>query len=379
MKNPGRKLIRQGSRRARLAGERAVLRFVNGMDYFLADHPSVVEPEPYDTVLEEGKLLLRSYVPPEPEEVGLGAETLAQGGGGGLPVLFIPPLMIQPLVYDLREGHSFVGLLRSAGFHPYLVDFGNPAESDRVVSLDTYVLQWLPQVIRTMLEDSGRSDYAIVGYCMGGLFALMCAAVHADDELPGPSAIVTIGSPIDSAKMGLLSLVARRAHGQLDAVASHIGNVPGRLSSNVFKWLMPLRTVTGKADLFLNMWDEEWVRGHESIEAWIDGFLDYPQDAFRQFLRDFLKDNRLLDGTMTFGDRQADLKSITCPVLAFAGRTDKIVPVAAARATLGALGSRDVRFREVPGGHMGIVAGRRSPRTVWEPTCDFLKEISRSL
>ena len=37
-----------------------------------------------------------------------------------------------------------------------------------------------------------------------------------------------------------------------------------------------------------------------------------------------------------------------------------IAPVKAARAALGALGSEDVRFRVVPGGHMGVIAGRRS-------------------
>ena len=352
------------------------MRFVNGFDYFLSDHRDVVEPEPYDVVFQEDKLILRSYPVPEPEDLGLGAETQQAGhGGGGMPILFIPPLMIQPLVYDLREGHSFISLLRSAGFHPYIVDFGNPEREEHYVSLDSYILDWMPKVVEAMRKDSGRDDYAYVGYCMGGLFALMTAATHWDDPLGNPEAIVTIGSPIDSAKMGLLSLLARRAHGQLDAIASRIGNVPGRLSSNVFKWMMPLRTITGKADLFLNMWDDEWVRGHESIDAWIDGFLDYPQDAFRQFLKDFMKDNRLFEGTMTFGDRTIDLRDVRCPVLAFAGRNDKIVPVAAARATLGALGSEDVRFREVPGGHMGIVAGRRSPRTVWEPTRDFLMEV----
>jgi len=373
-----KKALRVGKRRARLAGERAVLRFVNGFDYFLSERPDVVEPESYDIVFQQDKLILRSYPVQLPEELGLGAESNAvEEGGQGIPVLFIPPLMIQPLVYDLREGHSFIRMLRKAGFHPYIIDFGNPDPEEKGVSLTTYIRDWMPTAVREMLKHSGREEFAYVGYCMGGLFALMTTAIHNDDELPAPTAIVTIGSPIDSAKMGLLSLIARRAHGQLDAVASRLGNVPGGLSSGFFKWMMPLRTVTGKADLFLNLWDEEWVRGHESIEAWVDGFLDYPQDAFRQFLKDFLKENRLLDGTLMLGDREADLRSVVCPVLAFAGRNDKVVPVAAARAALGALGSSDVRFREVPGGHMGVIAGRRSPRTVWEPTRDFLLEVAR--
>ena len=362
MKKTPKKVVRAGAKRARRTGERAIMRVVNGVDYVLADRADVVEPEPYDVVFQQDKLILRSYPAAPPEELGLGAEGDPEGHGGrGMPVLFIPPLMIQPLVYDLREGHSFISTLRTAGLHPYIVDFGNPDPEETDITLDTYVLEWLPTVVREMLRHSGHSSYAYMGYCMGGLFALMTTATVSSDELPAPKAIVTVGTPIDSAKMGALSFIARRAHGGLDAVASRIGNVPGFMSSNFFKWMLPHRTITGKADLVLNLWDDEWVRGHESIEAWVDGFLDYPQGAFRQFLKDFLKENQLLDGRMKFGGRAADLSSIRCPVLAFAGRNDKVVPVAAARAVLGTLGSGEVRFREVPGGHMGVIAGRRSP------------------
>lgn len=373
----GKGLLSRTKRRARVAGERAVMRFVNGLDHFMRDPLEVTQPEPYDVVLHEDKLQLRSYRPGEPEDVGFGAASSGKGRGRGLPVLFIPPLMIQPLVYDLREGHSFVGTMRAAGFHPYVVDFGSPDPGDRAVKLDTYVIDWLPKVIDAMAADSGRQDYALVGYCMGGLFALMYAAAHATDR-PKPRAIVTIGAPIDSAKMGALSLLAKIAHGQVDRVTRRIGNVPGALSSAGFKLLTPLRSVTQKADLFMNLWDDEWVRGYESLEAWVDGFVDYPADAFRQFVRDFMAENKLVDGTMMFGPRLADLRSVTCPVLAFAGLDDKVVPVKAARATLGVLGSGDVRFREVPGGHMGVVAGLRAPGNVWEPTRAFLAELVAS-
>ncbi|MCP4870985.1 MAG: alpha/beta fold hydrolase [Proteobacteria bacterium] len=341
----------------------------------MSDPTDVVEPEPYDIVFEEDKLLLRSYPPGPAEDIGFGRTSGGAGQGRGLPVLFIPPLMIQPLVYDLREGHTFVGMLRAAGFHPYIVDFGSPDADDSTVNIDTYVLDWLPKVIDAMAEHSGRSEYAMVGYCMGGLFALMVTAAHAGDRTP-PVGIVTVGSPIDSAKMGALSFLSRIAHGQVDTLASMMGNVPGKVSSSAFKLMTPLRSITKKADLFMNMWDDEWVRGHESIEAWVGGFLDYPQEAFRQFLKEFMKENRLRDGTMEFGGHSADLKDITCPVLAFAGTNDKIVPVQAARAALTCLGSADVRFREVPGGHMGVVAGLRSPKNVWEPTKAFLAELA---
>jgi polyhydroxyalkanoate synthase subunit PhaC len=78
---------------------------------------------------------------------------------------------------------------------------------------------------------------------------------------------------------------------------------------------------------------------------------------------------------MEFGDRTADLSKVTCPVLAFSGKSDALVPIRSARAALAALGSSDVRFRVVPGGHMGVVAGLRAPANVWQVTKDFLNEV----
>lgn len=354
--------------------ERAGAAFLNGLDHFLRRPEDVVEPEPYDVVYQKDKVLLRSYRPAGPESLDLGKDSvLDRDQPVGLPVLLIPPLMIRPLVYDLREGHSLVGTLRAAGLHPYVVDFGNPDPDEQGIRLDDYVMRWLPEVLDAMAKDSGRQDHAMLGYCMGGIFALMVAAVH---ERPGLRGIVTIGAPIDSRKMGLLTAITQIAHGPVDAVAARIGNVPGRLSSTAFKALMPMRTATRKADLFLNLWDEEWVKGHESLEAWVGGFLDYPRDAFRQFFRDFMRDNGLFEGTMVVGGRRVELQRVLCPVLAFAGTEDRIVPVPAARAALTALGARDVRFREVPGGHMGVVAGLRAKRTVWEPSRRFLLEMA---
>ena len=357
-------LLSRGTRRARLAGHRAVARFTNGMDYFMGRHDDVVEPEPYDVAHHRDKLVLRSYRPVE------GAADVPP-----MPVLFIPPLMVKPLVYDLREGHSFVGTLRRSGLHPYLVDFGSPDLDDREMRLDTYVLEWLPEVIEAMRVDSGQERYAMVGYCMGGLFALMAAAANVG-SMPQPAAVVTIGSPIDSGKMGALTLLARLGSSRVEALARTIGNVPGKVSSAAFKLMMPVRTLTRKADLFLNLYDEEWLRGYESLEAWTDGFLDYPGAAFVQFVQDFMAEPKLRDGVMEFGDCVADLSVVRCPVLSFAGRDDKLVPIRSVRAGLGSLGSADVRFRVVPGGHMGVVAGLRAPANVWEVTRAFLAEAA---
>ena len=78
-------------------------------------------------------------------------------------------------------------------------------------------------------------------------------------------------------------------------------------------------------------------------------------------------------GELTFGDKRVDLSSIECPVLAFAGKTDDIATLTATRAILEHVGSKDLSFREVPGGHIGVVAGSAAPKSVWGPMADWLR------
>src|SRR5215472_13637368 len=44
------------------------------------------------------------------------------------PIIFIPPFMVRPHVYDLDRGHSFVATLLAQGFDVYGMDFGEPSK-----------------------------------------------------------------------------------------------------------------------------------------------------------------------------------------------------------------------------------------------------------
>ena len=229
----------------------------------------------------------------------------------------------------------------------------------------------MPHAIDETVRVSGAGGLVLYGYCMGGLFALMHSAVHDD---PRVKAIVTIGSPIDAHKMALVQLFVQNAHGQIQALSKKLGNVPGVVSSTAFRMTNPIKAVTRYGDLFMNLWNDDFINDFDGITAWTSHFVDYPGDAFRQLLEHFMKDNKFRDGSMRFGDHTADLGRIHCPVLAFAGTTDKIVPPEAAREILAVLASQDKTFREVPGGHMGVMAGRAAPEMVWATSAAWLQD-----
>ena len=354
--------------------ERAVLRLVHAAQLVVDGGLTDVGATPKELVLEHGKLRVWRYPRPTAiDDVELGHETLAVDLPHiPVPVLLIPPLMVQPFVYDLREEHSMVRTLRRAGFDVFLCDFGVPDRGDRKVSLDDYVLDYVPRAVEAMRAASGQRRVSIAGYCMGGIFALLHVATHRDADVAN---LVTIGSPIDFRKLGAISLLARAAGGQVDALMDRLGNIPGVMSSQAFKLLAPLGRITRTADLLLNLWDEEYVRGHESIARWTSQFIPYPRDAFKQLMREFFGQNGLVE-TMRFGDKTADLRAISCPILAFAGKEDQVATPASTRAIRDLVASNDLEYVLVPGGHIGVLAGTRAPELVWEKTARWLKPRS---
>ncbi|MEO8602509.1 MAG: alpha/beta fold hydrolase [bacterium] len=356
-------LLARGEHLAEVQAQRALLRFLNGVDWLIRDPTHLVDRTPFDIVFQRDKLGLRRY-------------RAADGAvrRHALPVLLVPPLMVKPFVFDLFPGRSLARFLLDRGFDVFLVDFGEPDAADAYVTLDDYVLDWLPAACRQVCEVSRQRELSAIGYCMGGLMMLMALGVRHERAVRN---LVTIGAPLDVSKMGMFAWMAKVAGSQVEFLSRRIGNVPGGVSSAAFRLLTPAKNVTRYADLFMNMWDREYVNGFDAMNQWVSQFIDYPQGAFLQFVRDFLERNALAEGKMRFRGKLADLAQVTVNLLAFAGRTDRIAPPAAVRAQLDALGSSDATFRLVPGGHMGVFAGHGAPRQVWQPAAEWL--AARSL
>jgi polyhydroxyalkanoate synthase len=357
-------LLSRGEHLAQVQAQRALLGFLNGVDWLLRDPKQVVGRTPYDVVYERGKLQVRRY---HHAHADLKPHY-------DLPVLLLPPLMVKPFIFDLVPGRSLVRYLLDRGFAVYLVDFGEPDAADSYVTLDHYVLDWIPTAIRRVNAAMGSRELSLLGYCMGGLFAFMYLGVSRDRSVRN---LVTIGAPIDVSKMGLFAWAAKMGGGQMEFLAKRVGNVPGGLSSAVFRLMTPAKNITRYADLFMNMWDREYVNGFDAMNQWVSQFIDYPQGAFLQFTRDFMQKNQLVRGKMRFGGKVAHLEHVRANLLAFAGRTDSIAPPAAVRAQVDAVGSADVTYRLSPGGHMGLFAGATAPKHVWQPAAEWL--AARSL
>ncbi len=168
-------LLARGEHLAEVQAQRALLRFLNGVDWLIRDPSHLVGRTPYDVVFQRGKLEVRRY-------------RQAEGSAPRheLPVLCIPPLMVKPFIFDLMPGRSLVRFLLDRGFDVFLVDFGEPDAADACVTLDDYVLDWIPTACAQVREAAGSREVSLLGYCMGGLFALMYLGVDARSQRAQP-------------------------------------------------------------------------------------------------------------------------------------------------------------------------------------------------
>ncbi|HVT36398.1 MAG TPA: alpha/beta fold hydrolase, partial [Nevskiaceae bacterium] len=291
-------LLTRVVRRASRIGERGLLWVSHAVErQFNTDNFIAANQTPFEVIHQEGLLSVRRY-PPLPADQCVVAETHR------IPVLLVPPLAADPLNFDLLPQRSLVRFLLARGFRVYLADFGSPDEDHAHLALADYTTRMLPAAIAAVRRDSGERKISLLGYCMGGLFCLIYAGWSHDREL---ASIVTIASPIDADQAGIAGklwsamrvparLVRRYTGFRIHNLDPGLLNVPGWVSSIVFKLTNPMGTITGYIDLLLNLWDRDYVTEYQTMSTWFNRMHDYPGGIVQDFVVRVGLDNALARG-----------------------------------------------------------------------------------
>jgi polyhydroxyalkanoate synthase len=261
---------------------------------------------------------------------------------------------------DLQEDRSLVRGLLAAGQDVYLVDWGYPDRSDRYLTLDDYINGYLDRCLDAVRRRHGAPAVNVLGICQGGTFSLCYAALHPDKVRN----LVTMVTPVDfHTPDNLLSTWTR--HVDVDLLVDTLGNVPGELLNWTYLSLKPYRLMGQK---YLQMVDQledpDAARNFMRMEKWIFDSPDQAGEAFRQFVKDFFQDNKLIKGEVEIGGRQVDLARVTMPVLNVYALQDHLVPPNASIPLGSFVGTRDYDELAFKGGHIGIYVSGRSQREV---------------
>ncbi len=326
--------------------DRAVRRGRNGLRYAAGTHKPQVGSTPKDVVWRRDKAQLWRYPREEP-------------AAWAPPVVIVHSLVSRSYVLDLYPGNSAIAALVGSGLDVLLVDWGVADEVEACNTLETYVDDYLPEAIAAACEVTGSPDVTLLGYCLGGVLSLL--ALARDPGLPVRN-LALMATPVDFTHMGGLTSLVRAGRLDPDDVLDHTGNVPPEAVERAFRLLKPTAEAAQYANLWQNLWNDEWLEGYQAMGRWTRDHVPFPGAAFRQLAEDLVRDNALMAGTLRLGGRDVSLSAITCPVLNVVAERDHIVPIAAAEPVPALVGSEDAGELRLRAGHVGLVAGRAAAK-----------------
>jgi polyhydroxyalkanoate synthase len=287
-----------------------------------------------------------------------------------VPVLVVYALVNRPYMTDLQEDRSMIKGLLEQGIDVYLVDWGYPDGADRFLELDDYVNRYIHHCVKHICKAHDLEKINVLGICQGGTLSICYTALHPQrvDNL------VTMVTPIDfKTPDNLLSKWAQDI--DVDLLVDTVGNIPGELLNFTFLSMKPFRLTGQKYADVVNMLDDaRALKNFMRMEKWIFDSPDQAGENFRQFVKWFYQENRLLEGTLEIGGKLVDLGKIDMPVFNVYATADHLVPPDSSIVLGKLVGSKDYSEFPFKGGHIGIYVSGRAQREVPPSIADWLKE-----
>ncbi|MGI8333084.1 alpha/beta fold hydrolase [Actinomadura scrupuli] len=323
-----------------------------------------LRPMPTQMIGAEPRCPVRRYRPPK--------DVIPTGP----PVLLIPPLASPASCYDLRRGCSLAEHLVGTGRRAYLLDHGVMGCGDRAVGLEEWIGEVMPQAIRAVSEDADGQPVQLVGWCLGGIFALLAAADR--PELP-ISSITSIAAPVGTTATPVTSPLRRLTGGAEASLMDMVfGGLPQPVAKRAYQLAGIDKYLMRPFVILVNLHNTEFLAQIEAVDHFTNTVIAYPGRTFGQLYRHFFRANGLMGEGVELGGRRIALDAVRVPVLVIAGHGDGIAPVRAVHALTRRLaGSPEVRFATAPGGHLGVLTGRRARTTTWAHLDAWLDEGTR--
>lgn len=356
------------------AGQRTQHVFTNAADRILRGHQLVLSGKtPFDVIYQREIISLRHYTAHSD-----------QSPKHRIPLVIVPPLAANMLIYDLFPHRSLVRYFLAEGFDVYLIDWGSPSLRQAKYNLGTYVKTFMPDFIEKVREHSGQQQLSLYGWSLGGALSLCYTALFKDKNIQN---LLILASPINTHKSGYMGKFYQRltipakwirnnTNFRIRQIPSRVFHIHGWQNTLGFKLTDPIGNVKNYWELLKNLNDRQFVINHATSSSFVDNMLAYPGGVMRDIIIRFWIDNELSTGRVQFGDQVANLKDIDCSVLAIGGDTDIIVTAEAVRPLMDLISSEDKQFKIVAGGHMGLVSGNQAPQAVWPVVNQWLAERS---
>lgn len=292
------------------------------------------------------------------------------------PVLIVYALVNRPYMVDLEEGKSLVANLLAQGLDVYLIDWGYPTRAERWLTLDDYINGYIDNCVDFLRQHHGLDKINLLGICQGGTFSLCYASLHPEKV----KNLIVMVAPVDFDQPD--SLLNARGGCTLgadaldvDLMVDALGNIPGDFLNLEFIMLKPQALSIQKYLDFPEIMDrEDKLLNFLRMEKWIFDSPDQAGEAYRQFLKDFYQENKLIKGEVRLGGQRVELSNLQMPILNLYADKDHLVPPASSLALEQYVGTRDYTARCFSVGHIGMYVSSKVQRDLPPVIANWLKD-----
>jgi len=316
---------------------------------------------PREAVYTEDKITLYRYKP-----------VVAEDKLFPIPLFIVYALVNRPAVADLQEDRSLIRNLVKLGIDVYLIDWGYPSNADRWLTLDDYINVYVDNCVDFIREKHGLDQINLLGICQGGSMSSCYTSIHPEKV----KNLILMVAPIDfhasGRSPGLINLWGGGINP--DLMVAGLGNIPGDLMNFGFLMLQPFALMVQKyADMIDIVDDKAKLLNFLRMEEWIFDSPDLAGEAYKQFVKDFFQDNKLIKGEVVIGKDKVNLANITMPVLNVYAEKDHLVPPPSSRALEKVVGSKDYTDMPFPVGHIGMYVSGKAQKDLAPSIANWIK------
>ena len=244
--------------------ERTIQRSVRGIDVLMNRDEPEVGVTPKDVIYARGTMKLYHYH-------ALSSEVYR------IPVVLVMSLISKPYILDLTPGVSFVEYLLRNGFDVFMIDWGVPRPEDSKLRLEDYTQDFIPACVERVQKTTGEADVSIIGYCMGGLLALIYGGLHEKTPMAN---LITIATPVNYDGMGLFRQWSDKRWFDVDRVVDTLGNIPSEMMYRSFELLRPADRLVSYVRLWDNLWNDLYVKQYRLMNKWTSDQIPFPGECF---------------------------------------------------------------------------------------------------
>lgn len=291
-------------------------------------------------------------------------------------ILLIPSMVNRHYIFDINQQNSLIQFLVKNNLRPFIVDWDEAENEELQYGLDDYICKKLLPIFEHITKISDK-PIILLGYCMGGLFALALSAILEENPVLQEKikGVCLLATPWDFCVDEFLPFKLDK---ELEALSLQLINkmdkIPASFIQMLFYLLQP-EAIEQKFNYFLSL-DEGRDEYSEfiAIEHWCNDGVAMPKIIWQEVIQKWLQNNETYLLKWCVNNKIIDPNKINLPFFFVIASNDKITPPKCA-IPLAKLCKNKIII-EPECGHVAIILAEKSKEKIWLPFLNWIKNLS---